>query len=164
MYTDAQKKSHIRELQGYLYQLGRQDNRIPLVIPDGVYGPETALAVRAFQEIHQLPVTGEVNRTTWDAIVADFQAQTAPPLAIDAFPSPTYVLREGDEGSLVFFVQVMLDALHNRHGDLPPVDVNGHFDHQTAEAVRALQHRAGAHADGRVDRNTWNALVMGYLI
>ena len=37
-YTEAQKRSHIHEIQSYLYILATQDARIPTVTPDGIYG------------------------------------------------------------------------------------------------------------------------------
>ena len=39
--------------------------RIPKILEDGIYGPETANAVRIFQEIFNLPVTGVVDIGTW---------------------------------------------------------------------------------------------------
>lgn len=164
MYTEEQKRSHIRELQGYLYQLARNDGRIPMVIPDGVYGMETAAAVRAFQNLYGLPVTGEVDRATWDAVVREYQRVVAVPLELNVFPSARYVLREGDEGALVYFVQVMLDVLGGRFADLRPVDINGRFDKKTAEAVKAFQRRAQQEETGSVSHETWNALVRGFKI
>lgn len=38
---------------------------IPKVIVDGVYGENTAESVRVFQQVFNLPVTGEVNFPTW---------------------------------------------------------------------------------------------------
>lgn len=162
MYTEEQKRSHIRELQGYLYQLARSDTRIPIIIPDGVYGAETAAAVRKFQELYGLPVTGEVDRPTWDSIVREYQRIVALPLELNVFPSVRYVLREGDEGALVYFVQVMLDLLGGRFADLLPVEINGRFDKKTADAVRAFQRRAQQEETGAIGAETWNALVRGF--
>ena len=130
-YTEAQKRSHIHEIQSYLYILATQDARIPTVTPDGIYGPRTVSAVQAFQKIYNLPATGEVNRATWDAIVRAYRKQTAEPDALNVFPSAGYVLREGDSGTLVYIVQAMLGV--QQAADLP----------QT----------------GAVDRDTWNWMV-----
>lgn len=162
MYTEEQKRSHIRELQGYLYQLGRSDTRIPLIIPDGVFGRETAAAVRKFQQIYGLPVTGEVDRPTWDAIVRTYQALVALPLELSIFPSIRYVVREGDSGTLVYFVQAMLDALGGRFTDLKRVEINGAYDRRTADAVKAFQRRAQQEETGEIGSETWNALVRAF--
>jgi len=47
-YTNEDRRNHIRELQRYLYSLSFYDETMPQVVPDGIYGRETALAVRAF--------------------------------------------------------------------------------------------------------------------
>ncbi len=49
-YTNEDRRNHIRELQRYLYSLSFYDETMPQVVPDGIYGRETALAVRAFQQ------------------------------------------------------------------------------------------------------------------
>ena len=46
-YTEQDRRNHIRELQQYLYSLSFLDETLPRVIPDGIYGRQTALAVRA---------------------------------------------------------------------------------------------------------------------
>ena len=53
-YTDEQKRQHILELQAYLHGISHQ-SQLPHLIPDGVYGENTANAVRLFQQQNQLP-------------------------------------------------------------------------------------------------------------
>ena len=55
-----------------VYQLQEQLNRIrqnypalPYVNPDGIYGQQTANAVRAFQQVFDLPATGITDYPTW---------------------------------------------------------------------------------------------------
>ncbi len=58
-------------------QLNAISNNYPLinkVVADGNYGPETAEAVRIFQEVFDLPVTGKVNFPTWYRISDIFVA------------------------------------------------------------------------------------------
>ena len=42
---------------------------IPPTEPDGIYGPQTEQAVRAFQQYFGIDATGVVDRYTWDRIV-----------------------------------------------------------------------------------------------
>ena len=149
-YTEAQKRSHIHEIQSYLY---------PTVTPDGVYGPRTVSAVQAFQKIYNLPATGEVNRATWDAIVKAYRKQTAEPDALNVFPSARYVLREGDSGALVYIVQAMLNDIGSRYDNLVPVAINGSFNAATTNAIRGVQQAADLPQTGAVDRDTWNWMV-----
>lgn len=158
-YTEAQKRSHIHEIQSYLYILATQDARIPTVTPDGIYGPQTVSAVQAFQKIYNLPATGEVDRATWDAIVWAYRKQTAEPDALNVFPSAGYVLREGDSGTLVYIVQAMLNDIGSRYDNLAPVAINGSFNAATTNAIRGVQQAADLPQTGAVDRDTWNWMV-----
>lgn len=42
--------------------------KLPQFGVDGIYGPETAAAVKQFQRQHDLPVTGKVAAATWQAL------------------------------------------------------------------------------------------------
>ena len=55
----------VRTLQSQLNRIARNYPAIPTVSVDGVYGPATAQAVRTFQEIFDLPVTGITDYPTW---------------------------------------------------------------------------------------------------
>jgi len=53
----------VTQLQDFLVRDGSK------VKIDGVYGPGTQSAVRAFQNRHGLPVTGAVNKKTWNELL-----------------------------------------------------------------------------------------------
>ena len=55
----------VRTIQHQLNAISNTYSAIPKVIEDGVYGEETAQAVRTFQSVFGLPVNGEVNFPTW---------------------------------------------------------------------------------------------------
>ena len=55
----------VRQLQEQLNLIGEYYNRIPVLIPDGIYGERTADAVRQFQRIFDMPQTGVVDFATW---------------------------------------------------------------------------------------------------
>lgn len=55
----------VRQLQQQLNRIARNYPAIPTLIPDGIYGPDTADAVRMFQKIFHLPQTGIVDYPTW---------------------------------------------------------------------------------------------------
>lgn len=55
----------VRMIQRQLNAISRNYPLIPKVAEDGLYGENTAAAVRQFQQIFSLPVTGEVNFPTW---------------------------------------------------------------------------------------------------
>ncbi len=55
----------VRQLQTQLNRIAKNYPAIPTVTPDGIYGPATASAGRAFQGIFKLPQTGVTDYPTW---------------------------------------------------------------------------------------------------
>ena len=55
----------VQQIQNQLNRIAQNYPRIPTVTPDGIYGNGTAQAVRVFQEVFGLPVTGIVDFSTW---------------------------------------------------------------------------------------------------
>ena len=64
----------VRTIQQQLNAISKNYPLIPKVVEDGVYGESTAEAVREFQKIFSLPITGEVNFPTWYRISDVFVA------------------------------------------------------------------------------------------
>ncbi len=58
----------VRQIQQQLNRIARNYPAIPTVTADGIYGPATAEAVRAFQRIFNLPQSGIVDYPTWYSI------------------------------------------------------------------------------------------------
>lgn len=55
----------VRTIQEQLSAIRRTYSNIPSLAIDGIYGEDTAAAVSSFQSIFDLPVTGEVDYSTW---------------------------------------------------------------------------------------------------
>ena len=157
---------YIREIQNRLRELSFKDDRIPEISVDGIYGPQTTTAVRAFQEITGLEPTGQVDRRTWDALYDAYQKATGTerPLAgIVTFPSPDYVIRRGDSGDIVYAVQFMLNGVSKAFHNLEPVELTGVYDEPTAKAVTVIQQMANLPQTGEVDKSTCDMLLGAYM-
>ncbi|MBR3969929.1 MAG: peptidoglycan-binding protein [Ruminococcus sp.] len=160
-YTDEQKKSHITELQRYLHGIEISRGDIPSVIPDGIYGSETAEAVRRFQKENKLPETGKTDADTWDGIVKEYlRLMGAEPRKLPVFPSADYICRVGCNGVTVRLIQSLLLELSRKYDNLETVTVNGEYNDETAAAVMKLQKICGLEANGAVDVKTWNLIVV----
>lgn len=159
LYTDAQKQEHIEEILTLLYQIALRDSRIPIVLPGKEFTDEAALAVRAYQEAYGLPVTGEIDAATWNAIVQTYHELTDTALPLMLFPQGTFLLQDGDSGELTELVQVLLDIAARHYSNLPTVKADGVYGAETEKAVRALQKTASLPETGIMDRSTWNALA-----
>lgn len=163
IYSDEQKKEHIREIQEYLYAMSFYNDNIIRVIPDGIFGTETSLSVRSFQTEYDLPVTGEVDKDTWNKIVKTYRDYVAlPPCTIDAFPSPTFILSNEHKGTLVYILQAMIKAIGLTYDNIPNIKVTGIYDDDTATAVKFIQQIANLNPTGFTNRLTWNVIVMTY--
>src|SRR5256714_3671210 len=114
---------------------------------DGVFGPATAAAVKAFQTSKGLPTAGILNQQAWMALIIQ--------------------VRRGSTGDAVRGVQEEFQ-FRNLSGDPSKgVQIDGDFGPQTDAAVRAFQHDLSLDipsviVDGIVGP-TWQALVSGML-
>ena len=157
----------IRSLQTMLRVLAKENNNIPLVIPDGIYGPETLAAVTEFQRINDLPLTGITDQNTWEAISSAYddaivRVGKAEPIEIIMNSGQVYEL--GDEGPYVYLLQSLLIWLSKDHVFIPSPDHNGVYDTATQDAVSAFQHAAGLEATGQLDKITWKHLSRQYTL
>lgn len=167
MARELSEKYAIRNLQRYLRQLALTEGVLPELPIDGVYDSETRFAVEEFQRVNGLPITGEADRNTWDAIYLaylDAIRQNAKPNSVDIFyrqPTPTYI-QNGDVGFQVVAVQYMLNEVLLFYGDTMEVVADGRYNESTIEAVRNFQQYTTLPQTGVVDLETWNRLSMLY--
>ncbi len=70
--TPGLANDDVRELQTYLRVIGANYRDIPEVQVTGVFDAQTENAVRRFQELFGLDVTGVVGAPTWDAIAREY--------------------------------------------------------------------------------------------
>lgn len=111
---------------------------------DGVLGPVTALAVRAFQQRMGILADGAVGDITWREIV---EAGYRPGDRLLYLRQPPF------RGADVTELQRMLNDL-----GFDPGAVNGLFDGRTARAVEDFQRNAGLNVDRAVDDGVFKVL------
>lgn len=164
-YTEEEKKSHISEIQKYLRTISQANGNIPTVIPTGVYDDKTAEAVRAFQKEYGLPVTGTVDRETWELLfevylaVQEYFDESA---AIMPFPDSAYSINEGEKNYTVYILQAMLNTIAEYYSNIDSVTVNGVYGKTTTNAVKNMQTVTGEDCTGEVNYKTWNKLARLY--
>ncbi len=156
----------VRNIQYLLAYLQQFYNEIPPVAFDGIYGPATEEAVKAFQRLFDIPITGEVDPITWDSLYRTYQGfiQTIPFKYFEGrlYPYPGVPLRLGSESEVVRLLQEYLNYISNFYLQIPSVSPTGYFGERTQEAVIAFQRMEGLTPNGTVGANTWNAITSLY--
>jgi peptidoglycan hydrolase-like protein with peptidoglycan-binding domain len=118
------------------------------VTVDGLFGPKTEAAVKAFQTSKGLSANGIVSPETWTALVL--------------------TVKKGSQGDAVRGVQEEFQS-RNLSGDPSRgLQVDGDFGPKTDNTVRGFQHALSLDipsvaVDGTVGPVTWQALVSGML-
>lgn len=131
---------------------------VPPVTVDLIYGAQTENAVRAFQALYGLPVTGITERSTWNALLRTYEAILAA-LPDDSTAFPGIVLTRGMEGDDVLTLQRLINGAAVKNPAIPSVTEDGIFGARTEEAVEAIQRIYGIEPNGRVGAVTWEILL-----
>lgn len=157
----------IRSLQTMLRTIASIEPRQVSVIPDGIYGSQTAAAVRSFQRRQGLNPTGVVDQATHERIVREYErayieARKAQPVQITL--DPGQILRRGERNNHIYLVQSMLTVLNLLDPRIPAPPHTGILDPATAESVAAFQTFAGLPPTGEVDKRTWKDLALYYAL
>ena len=163
------ERDAILNTQTYLRHLTFHDERlgdagsVPL---DGIWDSATRDALIRFQETRGLPITGTVDRATWDTLKSEYDrsvAENSPPAMLALFPRyPVgFVIKQGDRGYLAATVNFLLSQLERLYffPNLPDEGSNI-YGEDTAALVRDFQKRNSIPVTGNVDRETWDAMAV----
>lgn len=159
------RRLYVEELQQNLRTISQKDERVPPVGVDGIFGCETAEAVKAAQKCAHLPESGSVDYATWNAVAhaaEQAEKQAAVPLSVRPFTFHTPPLCEGEHNEVVPFAKSMFCGLCHRFvnfKDEPPTD---EMTAVTCQNVREIQRVCGQPPTGVLDEAAWNALANAY--
>lgn len=162
--------NNVRIIQVQLNRIARNYPAIPRIEDaNGIFGLDTEAAVRKFQEVFNLNVTGEVDKSTWYKIKQYYTgvkrlselAAEGITLAEATVPFATEV-SAGMSGIPVRTVQYYLSIIAYFNQNLEPVPLNGFFDAATVAAVERFQEFYGLPVTGIVDTATWNTISRIY--
>ena len=138
------KGQQVEELQAALKKLGFYASSV-----DGKYGSGTRNAVRSFQRINNLSVTGTADMAT-QALLYQGNPKNAAGIIISQQAPVIYTsLSRGSKGEKVNVLQARLKELGYYTGK-----IDGDFGNGTYNAVRAFQQKAGLKKTGIADQDT----------
>lgn len=157
----------VEVLQYYLRYVAQFLPTVPSVEVDGVFGPSTEGAVRAFQEAYGLTPDGVVGELTWNRlynVYLGFNSATSyAELDGLALPFPGRNLQPGETGDEVRALQEYLNYIARSYPSIPTVTVDGEFGPATARAIDAFEALFGLPpARDVVNAAVWNAIARVY--
>ena len=131
----------------------------------GIYDQETVNAVKKFQEIFSLPVTGSVDKATWYKIKYVY---TSVKKLSDLYSEglseseATFLyedeLNYGDTGIEVEHIHYYLDAIAFLDPDIPRLKTNSIYNNNSITMVKAFQEKYGLPVTGIFTYKDWNKL------
>ena len=157
----------VRSLQTMLRVIAEDDPSLPAIIPDGIYGPSTMIAVTAFQRREGIPITGIADENTWAQLVAAYEPaliRVGKAEPIEILLEPGQIILIGERSPYVYLLQGMLAQLSRDHPDVLLPGFGGVLDPDTAASLRGFQRLAGLPETGTLDRITWYHLVRQFTL
>lgn len=184
---NAEVGDNVEEFPGYEIGLGYAGNPVLVIqrdlrrirqnypaIPDissmlGIYDQETENAVKKFQEIFSLPVTGTVDKGTWYKIkyvytsvkkLSDLYSEGI--TEEEATFLYTDQLNYGDTGIEVEYIHYFLDAIAFLDNDIPRLQTNSIYNNNTITMVKAFQEKYNLPVTGIFTYSDWTVLKKAY--
>ena len=162
--------NNVKIIQTQLNRIAQNYPAIPKISPpNGIFTLTTEAAVKKFQEIFNLPQTGEVDKATWYKIkqyyngVKRLGELASEGITLEEASVPfTEDVGEGDTGIPTKTIQYYLSIIAYFNGNLEPVPLTGFFDAATIAAVERFQGFYGLPVTGVVDNATWNVITKIY--
>ena len=184
---DAPVGNTLEEFPGYVIGLGYAGNPVLTIqrdlrrirqnypaIPNisttlGIYDQETENAVKSFQEIFGLPITGTVDKGTWYKIkyiytsvkkLSDLYSEGIS--KEEATFLYTDELKYGDTGIEVEYIHYFLDAIAFLDKDIPRLQTNSIYNNNTITMVKAFQEKYNLPVTGTFTYSDWTVLKNAY--
>jgi len=154
-FSQTRNATHpaVRQIQDRLVKHGHK------ITVDGIYGPKTTEAVKAFQAKAKVAVDGAVGPVTW-ARLWEAPATKTTTTKTTSTGSPAYPLAAGDWFSSTRNSRhpavKQIQAQLVKHGY--KIAVDGIYGPKTTAAVKSFQTKAKVTADGAVGPITWPLL------
>ena len=155
----------IRSAQTFLREIGNRYEEMPKVIPDGIYGEQTEASVKWFQNFRGLPVTGIIDKQTWDTLLEDYLfllSEREAPVCINLLPKNFDAIYPQEENRYLHPIQAMMKNLSMEFGTVSDLEVTGVHDEPSVNTVKSIQKILGKEENGTIDKAFWNDLAAIY--
>lgn len=163
----------VRNIQTMLREISTVDSRIPVVIPDGVFGQRTKDAVIKIQETADITADGIVDLITFEEIVTRYRSslkKNALPRKAGLFITSDTVILPDDENEHLYTIKSMLKNIATRFSNIDLIEINNIHDDESVLIVKEIQRLSGIDDNGEINNETLNIIsylyeiwVTGYL-
>lgn len=161
MYELLDTPAAIREVQKFLYTISTVVNsEVPRVAIDGIYGEETAAAVKTFQIIYGIPETGYVDLDTFDMLYFTYSEALSDKSNPDYVVTPAgFPIKVGSQGSDVIAIHLYITELLRTYPDIGGVGRGAYFTEDTRAAVINLQKIFNLTPTGEIDSALYQRIL-----
>lgn len=156
--------SPIMDLQRFLRLISTVYPTVPEVALDGIYGPQTTLAVREFQRANDRDPTGVVDYDTWELLRFTYNLITmlnSESVRGVNFPADYQVNKQNDD-EYTHHISIMLNRLSGLFDNIPDVELGDRYDENTEKSIKEFQRVSGLDPTGITDKQTWQKLADVY--
>mgnify|MGYP001068438117 CR=1 FL=1 len=161
----------VKSIQVFLNRISRNYPAIPKIPQaDGIFDASTEAAVKSFQAIFDLEVSGVVDQATWYRILyiyasvkrlSELNSEGISPEEIA--PQFSEDLGIGSEGNEVRNLQYYLAVIGAYYEAVQPVAITGYFGEETEKSLKSFQRVFGLPQTGVLNRETNNDLYRAYM-
>ncbi len=161
----------VRQLKVQLNRISNNYPALPKIAEENIFfTTDMEETVTKFQEIFDLPITGEVDKATWYEIkylynaVKKISDLAGEGITLEEVKFPYGdTLQLGDSGPYIRILNYLLNFLSYFNTNIPKLNLTGEdFTENTKEMVMSFQTAYEKKATGVVDREVWNDLVTAY--
>lgn len=152
-------------MQHSLNKISENYPAIPTVDITGYFDEKTEEAVKVFQEVFGLPVTGIVDMETWYfirriyvAVERMYELNTEGLSQQELLDLYANVILEEGNRPVVALLQYFLNVLSSVYPAIPAVTIDSYYGPETTDAVKVFQEIMGLPPSGIVDLKTWDEI------
>ena len=160
MYKIYEKDEAIKEIQTYIHFLSDRNGDLPLIFIDGIYGSETAYAVKSFQEMYGINADGIVDFITFEKLYSEFlKSEIKSQMRGYVVSSDGFPIKYGDYGNDASVVNAILDEISSSYSEIEIEGDRSYFGKSTENSVRYIQSVFRIEENGIVDELTYERML-----
>ena len=161
MYKTYENDEAVKEVQTYLHFISDKKGDIPRVSIDGIYGEETAVAVRSFQKSRGLLGDGIVDFSTFEALYSEYSAiENERLMSGYLLSSQGFPFKYGDYGNDVLHINSTFDELRRTYPEIEVETNKSYFGESTENSARYMQAVFQMEENGFVDEALYERMLL----